>query len=135
MWELAMDRPLLGMDGQPVKREDGEIMTQPDLSTARSILKDLRTLDALDMPMRVQIDANLNLTTTTVREKVMGLLAKARAQALPQPAHSGGPLDAEPDEHRVTTNGHSTNGHNGASVLGVDVDGNSVIDIPDKEPS
>lgn len=132
MWELAMQRPLKDMKGSALLTEDGEVMVDPDLATARNILKDLRTLDALDMPLRVQIDANLNLTTTTVRERVMGLLAKARAQALPQPSQTGGPLDAEPDEHRVATNGHHANGHS-AQLLGVDVDGNSVIDVPEKK--
>lgn len=130
MWELSMQRPVKDLKGQAII-VDGEPILDPDLPTARNILKDLRTLDALDMPLRVQIDANLSVTTTTVRERVMGLLARARAQALPQPAHAGGPLDAEPDEHR--TNGHS-NGHSRvAQILGVDVDGNSVIDVPEGE--
>lgn len=129
LWEVAMTRKRRDMFGKVlIDPETQEEELDPDIHTARAVLKDMRQLDALDMPMRVQIDANLTVNTTTTRERVMGLLAKARAAAL----SAGNP--EEPDEHdqlAVDGTGHVPQPVK-LRVLGVDENGNSVIDIPEK---
>jgi len=72
---------------QVVDAVTGKAIVEIDVDALRRLVHDLRELDALDRPMTVALDANINLTTTSTRERIMQLLDKVRGR-LPEPKKS-----------------------------------------------
>ncbi len=71
--------------GVLIKDEQGEQVLDVDVVSARGLLRDMRELDAVDAPKRMEVEHTIQMkTTTTIRERVVELLGKAQGR-LPVP--------------------------------------------------